>query len=66
MSATTENLSKVIPSDKQMYEAKLAQVRTDEVKSFFTKTLMDDLELKDDIITFYKPFGNVIKMKWIT
>ena len=65
MSATTENLSKVIPSDKQMYEAKLAQVRTDEVKSFFTKTLMDDLELKDDIITFYKPCGNVIKMKWI-
>ena len=43
MSATTENLSKVIPTDKQMYEAKLAQVRTDEVKTFFSKKMVSQI-----------------------
>ena len=41
MSVTTENLRK-IPSDKKMYEQVMNKFRTDEVKSFFTKTLMDD------------------------
>ena len=50
MSATTENLKK-IPSDKKMYEQVMNKFRTDEVKSFFNKTLMDDLVLENNKIT---------------
>ena len=62
---TTENLKEVIPADGQMYEAKMAKFRVNEVKSFFSKTLMDNLELQDDLITIYKPFNKTVKLRWI-
>jgi len=62
---TTENLKSVIPGTSGMYEQKLNTIRTDEVKSFFTKTLMDDLTLSDDIITIHKPFGVTVQLKMV-
>ena len=56
--ATTENLKKVVPSSGNLYEQTMNRFRTDEVKSFFTKTLMDDLTLEESIITIHKHFGN--------
>jgi hypothetical protein len=57
-SVSTENLKKSVPSSKNMYEQIMNRFRTDEVKSFFTKTLMDDLTLEENIITIHKHFGN--------
>jgi hypothetical protein len=56
--ATSENLKKAIPTSSRIYEQTMQRFRTDEVKSFFTKTLMDDLTLENNIITIYKPFNN--------
>jgi len=56
--ATTENLKKVVPTSSKIYEQTMNRFRTDEVKSFFTKTLMDDLTLEENIITIHKHFGN--------
>lgn len=56
--ATSENLKKAIPTSSRIYEQTMQRFRTDEVKSFFSKTLMDDLTLENNIITIYKPFNN--------
>ena len=41
------------------------QVRTEEVKRFFTKTLMDDFTLDGDIITIHKPFDQKIQLRMV-
>ena len=64
MSVTTENLRK-IPSDKKMYEQIMNKFRTDEVKSFFTKTLMDDLVLENNKITIIKPFDVKVEFELV-
>ena len=60
----TENLKK-IPSDKRMYEQVMTKFRTDEVKSFFTKTLMDDLVLENNKITIIKPFDIKVEFELV-
>jgi len=64
MNVTTENLKK-IPSDKRMYEQVMTKFRTDEVKSFFTKTLMDDLVLENNKITIIKPFDVKVEFELV-
>jgi hypothetical protein len=62
---TTENLKSKVPSSSKIYEQALQKYRTDEVKSFFSKTLMDDLVLEGDLITIKKPFGVEIQLKLV-
>jgi len=65
LNATTENLKKVVPDSAKVYEQAMQNFRTNEVKSFFNKTLMDNFTLEGDVITIYKPFDNVYKFKLI-
>jgi hypothetical protein len=60
---TTEALSKIVPPTPVDYDAHLNNVRTEGVKSFFNKTLMDDLTLEGDIITFHKPFNQKVQLR---
>lgn len=62
---TTETLSKIVPPTPVDYDAHLNNVRTEGVKSFFNKTLMDDLTLEGDIITFHKPFNQKVQLRLI-
>lgn len=62
---TDENLKKKIPNSSTMYEEQVSRYKTEEIKSFFNKTLMDDLSLESDIITFYRPFDQKIKFKLV-
>lgn len=64
--ATTENLKEMIPQTSKMYEETLSRFKTEEVKSFFNKTLMDDLTLNDSVITIHKPFDQKIKLRWLS
>lgn len=64
-SATTENLKKKIPGSSKIYEQVLQKFRTNEVKEFFNKTLMDDLVLENDVITIVKPFDVEVKLRLI-
>jgi len=59
---STENL-KQIPTSSKIYEQTMQKFQTNEMKTFFNKTLMDDLILEDDTITIVKPFGVSYKFK---
>ena len=63
--ATEENIKRIVPSPARMYESAVARFKTEEVKSFFNKTLMDDLTLNDSVITIHKPFDQKIKLKLV-
>jgi hypothetical protein len=62
---TKESLSETIPQTPDRYELYLRQVKTEGLKNFFNKTLMDDLSLENDIITIYKPYGKTFRFKII-
>lgn len=64
--ATSTNFSSVIPQTASDYDGLLVKRRTNEVKQFFNKTLMDDLSVENDIITIYKPFGSQVKLRMIS
>lgn len=63
--ATEANLSAIIPSSPADYVAMLGGIRTEGVRKFFSKTLMDDFVLEDDVITIVKPYGNRIKLQLV-
>lgn len=59
---TEENLKK-IPPTSEAYDGFMNRLRTESVKKFFSKTLMDNLTLDQDIITIHKPFDKKIQLK---
>ena len=63
LEATGENLARVIPPTPGEYKNFMGKIQTENVKQFFTKTLMDDLTLEGDIITIHKPYDNKIKLQ---
>lgn len=60
-----ETLSSVVPKTASEYDGLMTRIKTESVKQFFNKTLMDDLSIDGDVITIHKPFGQQIKMKWL-
>jgi len=62
---TEESVNSVVPSTPKMYEGFLNKVRTEGVRRFFNKTLMDDLTLDGDIITIHKPFNKQVKLRMV-
>lgn len=63
--ANQEMLRKIVPETPMAYEGVMNKVRTESVKKFFSKTLMDDLALENDVITIKKPFNKIVKLKII-
>ena len=60
-----ETLASIIPSSASDYDGLMNKVRTEDVKRFFNKTLMDDLTLDNDVITIYKPFNSIIQLRMV-
>lgn len=60
-----ETLRSVIPPSAEAYDGLLTRVKTESVKQFFNKTLMDDLTLDNSVITIHKPFGQQVKLRWL-
>jgi len=58
-------IESVIPSNPRDYDGLLTKIKTESIKKFFNKTLMDDLTLENDIITIHKPFSKKIQLRWI-
>lgn len=61
-----ETLSSVVPKSAGEYDGLMKKIKTESVKSFFSKTLMDDLTVDGDLITIYKPFDKKIQLKWLS
>jgi len=62
---STESLKSKIPSTPIEYQRFLGEVKTESVKKFFNKTLMDDLTIDGDVITIHKPFNQKVQLKWL-
>lgn len=60
-----ENLEKIIPNNANEYDGLMTRIKTEGIKKFFNKTLMDDLKLDGDIITIYKPFNQKLQFKLV-
>jgi hypothetical protein len=63
--ATEESMKSVIPATPEAYDGLITRVRTEGVKRFFNKTLMDDLTLDGDVITIHKPFNQQVKLRMV-
>lgn len=61
-----ETLKSVIPASSRAYDGLMNKMKTESVKRFFNKTLMDDLTIDGDIITIHKPFDQKIQLRWLS
>jgi len=61
--ATTTNLKDKIPSSVNEYMEFVNKNKTEDVRRFFSKTLMDDLKLEGSVITITKPFGSKVQLE---
>jgi hypothetical protein len=62
---TEEALKNVIPDTPQHYDGLMNKVKTEGIKRFFNKTLMDDLTLDGDIITIHKAFNKKVQLRMV-
>jgi hypothetical protein len=62
---TEQELKSIVPSDAGAYDGLMNKYKTEGVKRFFNKTLMDDFTLDGDVITIYKPFNQKIQLRMV-
>ena len=60
-----QHLSELVPNSPMEYDGFLNKMQTESIKSFFNKTLMDDLTLDGDMITIHKPFNQKVKLRLV-
>jgi len=63
--ATEENLKAHIPPTAGAYDGMMTKIKVEGIKSFFGKTLMDDLTLDGDVITIHKPFDKQVQLRMV-
>jgi hypothetical protein len=63
--ATEENFKNRIPSTANDYKGFMNKMQTENVKRFFSKTLMDDLTLEGNIITIHKHFDKKVQLQMV-
>lgn len=62
---TEKNLKETVPSTPTQYENYIDEIKTENIKNFFDKTLFDSIEYQNNIITFNRPFGQKISFELI-
>ena len=62
---TEEVLKNIIPATPESYDGFMLNIKTEGIKRFFSKTLMDNLTLDGDIITIHKPFNKQIQLRMV-
>ena len=63
--ATKDNFNQKIPSSVGEYKQFIDRTKTENVKQFFSKTLMDDLTLNGNVITIHKPFDKKVQLEMV-
>lgn len=58
-----EIIKRVIPTSASSYDAFLSKIRIESVKSFFNRTIMNELTMDQDVITIHKPFDKKLEFK---
>ena len=55
----------IVPNSPMEYDGFQHKLKTESIKTFFNKTLMDDLTLDGDMITIHKPFNQKVKLRLV-
>jgi hypothetical protein len=63
--ATLENLSKIVPNDKQSYNSATERHSDDNYSNFFSNSYTDKLNVVDESITFQRPYSGAVKFNII-
>lgn len=58
-------IKQIIPTNASSYDAFVSKVKTESVRSFFNKTVMNELTMEQDLITIHKPFDKKIEFKLV-
>jgi hypothetical protein len=61
--ATEENLKSHIPESSESYVRLLTKIKTESIRQFFNRTLMDDLTIDGNVITIRKPFDRQVQLE---
>jgi hypothetical protein len=56
-------VSKIVPNSPMEYDNLIEEEKTESIRQFFNKTLMDSLSRENDLITIHKPFNQKIKLR---
>lgn len=58
-----QTVSRLVPNSPMEYDNLLETEKTESIKKFFNKTLMDNLTRDGNLITIHKPFNQRIKLR---
>ena len=62
---TEETLKSVIPPTPSDYDGMMTRIKTEGIKRFFNKTLMDDLSLDGNVITIHRPWDKTVQLRMV-
>lgn len=60
-----QSISKVVPMSASDYDGLMQKMKTESVKKFFSKTLMDNLTLDGNVITIHKHFDKQVQLEMV-
>lgn len=60
---SVEAINEMVPNSPEKYDQFLQETKNSTVKEFLDKALYDSIEVKDDVITIYRPFTDGMKFK---
>lgn len=63
--AVAETLSEVIPHSPQDYEARIQEIRLENYQQFFNKSMLESVDMKNDVIEFRKIYSQPLRFKYI-
>jgi hypothetical protein len=63
--ATEENLKSHIPESSESYARLLTKIKTESIRQFFNKTVMNELTLDGNVITIHRPFDRQVQLEII-
>lgn len=56
-------INETVPTSPESYDAFLQETKNNTVKEFLNRALYDDIQVKDDVITIYRPFTDGMRFK---
>jgi hypothetical protein len=62
---TESNIKSIVPLTPGLYEDTMNRFKVENIKTFFNKTLMDDLSLEENVVVIHKPFNQQIKLRLV-
>jgi hypothetical protein len=63
--ATQDSLEETLPKSSDEYNSRVTESNMENYKNFFNRSYVDEVEMKDDILTIKKPWSDPVHFKFI-